>query len=485
MSYGRFAPRDNSFANMAYNDPWFAAGQLLAQNWNKNYEDRGMQKLLSEYADPLTKPTQNEFKSAEQMVNAQNQNQAIKDLQSTGAFGTYGQDQLGTNTLMGILDDIAKQPVTYPSPDIVKSVLDNYNTGEFKQGMLDTIANSDKKNSALQTLGFAPKQKQTTEQELDGILGKYATEAQAPTMGIFDNAMKAYNERMQNFNANDYLANMKVELAKKGISRDSMDELLEMVGGVAGNISDSNQRKIEAQRQAQINNLVQQISYHRITGDIGTANALQMELYPLLNADASAYTNYMKGAMPNMDLKSTDLGGETVFTSFDKTGQLPTNNALMPNSTSPNTVYSGQVSMYNNTNNNATSERNNIRSNSTSRQNVIDKINYDANLYEKGYKGNDSKTKVPKYATALDEGFAKALQAIDNNDRDSGKYVDDFHVMIGKYNASMDDDDKAHAQELLYGLNALREYKSGNKEMATTYANALSPEIKKTLGINF
>lgn len=52
MSYGKYGFRggvpkfNNEVTNAAYNDPWFAAGMLAAQAWNKNYEDRGVRKFI-------------------------------------------------------------------------------------------------------------------------------------------------------------------------------------------------------------------------------------------------------------------------------------------------------------------------------------------------------------------------------------------------------------------------------------------------------
>lgn len=37
-------PQD--IANQAWNDPWFALGNLLARNWNRNYDRRGVNKLM-------------------------------------------------------------------------------------------------------------------------------------------------------------------------------------------------------------------------------------------------------------------------------------------------------------------------------------------------------------------------------------------------------------------------------------------------------
>lgn len=263
------------------------------------------------------------------------------------------------------------------------------------------------------------------------------------------------------------------DLLDKGFNVDVIGKVLGMDSNRRQREDASMQNELENQRQKTIRNIVDKITMYRASGDVGTANALQMQLYPLLKADADSYTKYMTAAMPNLDMKSTDLGGQTVLTSFDKTGQLGSNNVVMNNSLSPNTAYTGQVSMINNARNNETSRANNINSNNTEIQ--------VANMKKASSKEKD----IPKYAVDLDEGFAKALQAINNNDAESGKYVDDFNVTIGKYNSSMDEDDKAHATELMYALNALREFKSGNKDTAIKYASALSPELKNSLGINF
>ena len=263
------------------------------------------------------------------------------------------------------------------------------------------------------------------------------------------------------------------DLLDKGFNVDVIGKVLGMDSNRRQREDASMQNELENQRQKTISNIVDKITMYRASGDVGTANALQMQLYPLLKADADSYTKYMTAAMPNLDMKSTDLGGQTVLTSFDKTGQLGSNNVVMNNSLSPNTAYTGQVSMINNARNNETSRANNINSNNTEIQ--------IANMKKSSSKEKD----IPKYAVDLDEGFAKALQAINNNDAESGKYVDDFNVTIGKYNSSMDEDDKAHATELMYALNALREFKSGNKDTAIKYASALSPELKNSLGIDF
>ena len=314
------------------------------------------------------------------------------------------------------------------------------------------------------------------------------------------NGIPNINVTLENDKKKDYLANSNNNSTQKKISslanmlmqKDSTRDIgivydlldkgfnVDVIGKALGMDSNRRQREyasmqneLENQRQKTISNIVDKITMYRASGDVGTANALQMQLYPLLKADADSYTKYMTAAMPNLDMKSTDLGGQTVLTSFDKTGQLGSNNVVMNNSLSPNTAYTGQVSMANNARNNETSRANNINSNNTEIQ--------VANMKKASSKEKD----IPKYAVDLDEGFAKALQAINNNDAESGKYVDDFNVTIGKYNSSMDEDDKAHATELMYALNALREFKSGNKDTAIKYASALSPELKNSLGINF
>ena len=307
------------------------------------------------------------------------------------------------------------------------------------------------------------------------------------------NGIPNINVTLENDKKKDYLANSNNNSTQKKISslasmlmqKDSTRDIgimydlldkgfnVDVIGKALGMAQKARANDKEVNTNEKIKSIVDKITMYRASGDVGTANALQMQLYPLLKADADSYTKYMTAAMPNLDMKSTDLGGQTVLTSFDKTGQLGSNNVVMNNSLSPNTAYTGQVSMINNARNNETSRTNNINSNNTEIQ--------VANMKKASSKEKD----IPKYAVDLDEGFAKALQAINNNDAESGKYVDDFNVTIGKYNSSMDEDDKAHATELMYALNALREFKSGNKDTAVKYASALSPELKKSLGINF
>lgn len=61
MSYGKYGFKNgqgnaniDSFAGRAWNDPWFALGELLAKGYNKNYEDRGTNKAINEANDLMS-----------------------------------------------------------------------------------------------------------------------------------------------------------------------------------------------------------------------------------------------------------------------------------------------------------------------------------------------------------------------------------------------------------------------------------------------
>lgn len=93
MSYGKYGMKNigagmpNNMMGIAYNDPWFAAGALLAQNWNKNYEDRGNKKAIDAALAELS-PT----------GNAQEQQMATQQFQGMQPQG----DTLQGRNMLGI-----------------------------------------------------------------------------------------------------------------------------------------------------------------------------------------------------------------------------------------------------------------------------------------------------------------------------------------------------------------------------------------------
>lgn len=93
MSYGKYGMKNigtgmpNNMMGIAYNDPWFAAGALLAQNWNKNYEDRGNKKAIDAALAELS-PT----------GNAQEQQMATQQFQRMQPQG----DTLQGRNMLGI-----------------------------------------------------------------------------------------------------------------------------------------------------------------------------------------------------------------------------------------------------------------------------------------------------------------------------------------------------------------------------------------------
>ena len=187
------------------------------------------------------------------------------------------------------------------------------------------------------------------------------------------NGIPNINVTLENDKKKDYLANSNNSTQKKisslasmlmqkdstrdiGIMYDLLDKgfNVDVIGKALGMAQKARANDKEVKTNEKIKSIVDKITMYRASGNVGAANALQMQLYPLLKADADSYTKYMTAAMPNLDMKSTDLGGQTVLTSFDKTGQLGSNNVVMNNSLSPNTAYTGQVSMANNANDNKT-----------------------------------------------------------------------------------------------------------------------------------
>lgn len=82
-------------AQVSQNDPWFTLGMLLAQNYNKNYEDRGTNKAVESLQNSLG-PTQEEKDNAEKAyldaVQSENQdydslNKALDNIEKNGLTG--------------------------------------------------------------------------------------------------------------------------------------------------------------------------------------------------------------------------------------------------------------------------------------------------------------------------------------------------------------------------------------------------------------
>lgn len=85
MSYGKYGmkkiygqPDFNNIGSVAYNDPEFALGMLLAQGWNKQYDDRGVRKAQEAMQESL---------SGE--ASAEDRNKALDDYIANGGGSAF------------------------------------------------------------------------------------------------------------------------------------------------------------------------------------------------------------------------------------------------------------------------------------------------------------------------------------------------------------------------------------------------------------
>lgn len=169
--------------NAAVNDPMFALGQLIAANWNKNYEDRGIRKAQQGIDSALSgTPNPDELNAALDEVTKQKQAQNYATLGTNSPSDISKMvDTQGLNTPMGI----ARYNNSYLNDP--NNFLDS---DEFSQMQRNKASTAQDRMQALKDLGYVPQTfEEKGHQALNEGLGKLSldrTVGQGATYGNID-----------------------------------------------------------------------------------------------------------------------------------------------------------------------------------------------------------------------------------------------------------------------------------------------------------
>jgi len=299
-----------------------------------------------------------------------------------------------------------------------------------------------------------------------------------------DETTKTYAQQLAAARMKDpkYLDKLEDTLMSKGYDRNIINDVLKRASNVIDKTKAAEQEKLTNQAYADVMKIAQ-------SGDTKALMAALPALLKATGAKASDVNSWAKNNQPEYKLDTTNTGGETIFTKYSSNGMgdAPVSHGVR-NSLSPNTEYTGKVSMRNNDNNNATSQSIAAMKESGENGRLGTRLNFEGNLYANGYKGNkgSANKKIDKVHDVLDKSQSKVIQSISNGDFDSaGKYINEYGVTVEANRNKLDSEDYNYAQNMLYGMNALREYKAGNIEIAKKYASSLDDDMKQQLGINF
>jgi hypothetical protein len=198
-----------------------------------------------------------------------------------------------------------------------------------------------------------------------------------------DDTVKSYAEQLASARMKDpkYLEKLEDTLMSKGYDRNIINDVLKRASNEVTQMQSAEKESLTNQAYANIMKLAQ-------TGDTKSLMAALPILLKFTGAKASDINTWAKNNQPEYKLDTTSLGGETVFNKFSANGMGNDSFATVRNSLSPNTEYTGKVSMRNNDNNNTTSQRITAMKETGQDNRLGRKLNYDAALYEGGFKGN-------------------------------------------------------------------------------------------------
>lgn len=141
------APLD--ITNQAWNDPWFAVGNLLARAWNKQYDERGIKKLMDSMSGTI--PGQDATESVPTLTPEQNaQNifmnnyNAANPLPQVGTGQIQGPEYTAGSNIPGMLEagniDLTNRPVVQNPDGTISTVRSVGVNLDGKEYLLPTIS---------------------------------------------------------------------------------------------------------------------------------------------------------------------------------------------------------------------------------------------------------------------------------------------------------------------------------------------------------
>ena len=209
-SYGQ--PDFSNFTNIAYNDPWFAVGMLMAQNWNKNYDERGIKKGTEQVLEGMgNSPTKNELNTALDSVSERYKHEAINNLSENKLTSLSAlNEKYGSNN--------TPQERALSNISALNNIDNFKDESAFSKLNLENIAAQNRKNESLKQLGFIP----TSQDEKAMSIAKQQAEAR----GI---AQAAAEQRQSTFNADEYMANTRLNLIKQGLPQNQIEEIMKNI----------------------------------------------------------------------------------------------------------------------------------------------------------------------------------------------------------------------------------------------------------------
>ena len=250
--------KDNSFANNAYNDPMFALGQLLGQNWSKNYEDRGRAKALADIEAQLSpNPTKQELADATQKQQVSNETAAKQTLGADPQQVDALTQQYG-NIKGKVAGDLLNDPNNFTGND------------EFSKYMSNATQDTNNQVQAAQTLGYVPKTVSDAgiaaandyAGTLKPVISANGAATLSPTQGIGDIAKQSADSRLTNFNADKFIADQTVNLLKKGYSKEDIETMLAPIAIKAKGIQTQQNEEAVQQLMPLYTNLINKGKYN-------------------------------------------------------------------------------------------------------------------------------------------------------------------------------------------------------------------------------
>lgn len=263
MSYGKYGFKktggSSSAEEMALNDPMFALGQLIAQNWSKNYEDRGIKKAVDEYGvDSLfaenTTPTKDQIQAASDVVS---ENQKIAGTNNAIAgvpTGVQNFQDPGTPGMVADAMPAFKQAAAVNATTVYGNAQQAANQTVF--GNIDTskiapVDNGDGTYSTVRSKSFNIDGKEVLiptvvngkvvgdEEALDNYrktgnnLGVFNTvdEANAAAQNIHNVEQKRIDNmnKENGFDADVFLAGQVAKMQKAGMDSDRIKQVVELI----------------------------------------------------------------------------------------------------------------------------------------------------------------------------------------------------------------------------------------------------------------